>query len=178
MMQPDLSEDRHRNGTGGRWTRRGFLTGTLMSIGLAAGYGLGLVHFFKFLVPVGRKQKYREMYVGTVDALPPGASRLLKDPRGISFVLTRIGADPERDIIALSDTCPHLGCKVHWEGAKDRFLCPCHQGVFNRMGVATGGPPADMGEKGNLERYAVRVRGGNIFVMVKEESDVVIGSSR
>jgi len=144
-----------------------------MWAGLGAGYGLGLAHFFRYLVPLGRKQRYREMYVGGVARLPVGGSVVLNDPEGKSFILSRIGPDPEKDLLAMSDTCPHLGCKVHWEAQKKRFLCPCHMGVFDPQGKAIAGPPADLGDRGHLQRYTVRVRNGNLFVMVKDRSDVI-----
>jgi cytochrome b6-f complex iron-sulfur subunit len=42
--------------------------------------------------------------------------------------------------IALDRTCTHLACSVHWK--KDRFVCPCHNGLFDRSGNVLGKPPA------------------------------------
>ena len=44
--------------------RRGFLASVLMWLGVAAGYGLGLKHFLEYLVPLGAKTRYRELFVG------------------------------------------------------------------------------------------------------------------
>ena len=44
---------------------------------------------------------------------------------------------------AYSSTCPHLGCRVHWESEEGNFFCPCHRGVFDERGVGVSGPPAD-----------------------------------
>ena len=43
--------------------------------------------------------------------------------------------------IALSSRCMHLGCPVRWVDAAQRFICPCHGGVYNIRGQVTGGPP-------------------------------------
>ena len=152
--------------------RRGVLATILMLAGIVAGYGLGVVHFFRFLIPAGQRGKSR-MFVGTLDELPVGSSVIVKDPSGREINIVRLSDDadhPERGFKALSSKCPHLGCQVHWEEANDRFFCPCHNGVFNREGVATAGPPAAEGK--NLPEYEVRVdkTNGWVFVMVTREA--------
>jgi Rieske Fe-S protein len=42
---------------------------------------------------------------------------------------------------ALSATCQHLGCRVHFDVAKQQYLCPCHGGVYDRQGRVLAGPP-------------------------------------
>jgi menaquinol-cytochrome c reductase iron-sulfur subunit len=41
----------------------------------------------------------------------------------------------------LSPICPHLGCSIRWVGAEDKFVCPCHGGVFTATGERISGPP-------------------------------------
>jgi Rieske Fe-S protein len=53
---------------------------------------------------------------------------------------------------ALSATCAHLGCRVHWEQAQKQFVCPCHGGIYDRAGSVVAGPPPR-----GLERLNVRV---------------------
>ena len=36
--------------------------------------------------------------------------------------------------------CPHVGCRLRFDGAADRFVCPCHQSTFTSRGARTGGP--------------------------------------
>lgn len=43
--------------------------------------------------------------------------------------------------IALSDRCMHLGCPVRYVQAAERFICPCHGGVYDFRGFVAGGPP-------------------------------------
>jgi menaquinol-cytochrome c reductase iron-sulfur subunit len=46
-------------------------------------------------------------------------------------------------VVALSTTCPHLGCSVNATG--NGFACPCHTSTFDATGHKTGGPaPRDM----------------------------------
>lgn len=154
-------------------TRRGFLSNLLMILGIVAGYGLGLLHFLRYLVPLHRKTPRRELFAGTLAELPVGSSRTLKDLRGEGITLARVADvpdDPARGFRALSSVCPHLGCKVHWESANNRFFCPCHNGVFNKDGIAVSGPPAH--EKKNLSTFEVKVNKDNgwVYVLVSGEA--------
>ena len=40
-----------------------------------------------------------------------------------------------------SNQCTHLGCPLHWIPARQKFMCPCHGGMFNILGKVVGGPP-------------------------------------
>jgi len=53
---------------------------------------------------------------------------------------------------ALSATCAHLGCRVHWDASQKQFVCPCHGGVYDRSGNVVSGPPPR-----GLQRLNVRV---------------------
>jgi nitrite reductase/ring-hydroxylating ferredoxin subunit len=41
---------------------------------------------------------------------------------------------------ALSTSCPHLGCSVDFDTAKNEFKCPCHRSAFDLSGKVIGGP--------------------------------------
>jgi len=43
--------------------------------------------------------------------------------------------------VAVSTRCMHLGCPVRYVQASQRFICPCHGGVYGFQGEVTGGPP-------------------------------------
>jgi menaquinol-cytochrome c reductase iron-sulfur subunit len=40
----------------------------------------------------------------------------------------------------LSPVCPHLGCTVPWNEAKQEFICPCHTAIFAMDGARISGP--------------------------------------
>jgi Rieske Fe-S protein len=61
--------------------------------------------------------------------------------------------------IAISTRCAHAGCPVRWVTAAQRFVCPCHGGVYDFQGKVTGGPPVRP-----LDRFVTRVRGGQVQV--------------
>ena len=43
-------------------------------------------------------------------------------------------------INVLSASCPHVGCKLHFNAAVKQFDCPCHASSFTVDGVKLGGP--------------------------------------
>jgi len=44
------------------------------------------------------------------------------------------------EVVALSQKCTHLGCKVPFCETSGRFECPCHGSVFSRAGDYISGP--------------------------------------
>ncbi|HLA97062.1 MAG TPA: ubiquinol-cytochrome c reductase iron-sulfur subunit [Anaerolineales bacterium] len=71
------------------------------------------------------------------------------------FVLTEDG----RDYIAMSNICTHLGCRVRWIQDKERFLSPCHNGIFDKRGMVISGPPPRP-----LDRYEIKIENGQVHI--------------
>jgi menaquinol-cytochrome c reductase iron-sulfur subunit len=57
------------------------------------------------------------------------------------------------EYVAVSTRCVHLGCPVRFVEASQRFICPCHGGVYDFQGKVAGGPPVRP-----LDRFYTRVR--------------------
>ena len=135
-----------------------------MATGLVAGYGgLGAIAV-RYLYPAG-PDEISWQYVTEVDGIEPGGSLRYQGPSGETINIARQGREGTADdFIALSSTCPHLGCQVRWEGSNDRFFCPCHNGVFDPTGVAIDGPPAEAGQ--SLSQYPLRVESGLLHIAV------------
>lgn len=143
--------------------RRGFLgglTNLAMLAGLTAAYGTLAAFMGRFLYPA-RPASRDWMFVCTTDRLGKGESLLFRTPAGASINIARQGSGDD-GFIALSSTCPHLGCQVHWEEQNDRFFCPCHNGVFTPAGVAVSGPPAEAGQ--SLPQYPIKAERGMLFI--------------
>lgn len=153
--------------------RRSFLSqlGNLgMLAGLTAAYGTLAAFMGRFLLPA-RAGDRDWMFVCTLDRLGDGESLVFRSPGGARINIARQGPGNE-GVIALSSTCPHLGCQVHWEGHNDRFFCPCHNGVFTPAGVAVEGPPAEAGQ--SLPQYALQARDGMLFIELPRE-EIALG---
>jgi menaquinol-cytochrome c reductase iron-sulfur subunit len=61
--------------------------------------------------------------------------------------------------VAISNRCMHLGCPVRYVQAAQRFICPCHGGVYGPLGEVTGGPPVRP-----LDRFYTKVENGRVMV--------------
>lgn len=138
-----------------------------MAVGLVGGYGLFAWVSARFMLPARRGQM-QELLVGRARDITPDSTQLYQTPDGHTVNITRRGtAGTVADFIALSSTCPHLGCQVRWEGQNNRYFCPCHSGTFNPEGKATGGPPGDAGL--SLPRYPLTLQNGLLYISVPVE---------
>lgn len=138
--------------------RRDFLKSTttvMMAGGMAAGYGVFAAHAGRYLYPAASGEPNWQ-FVATLEEMILGEALAYTTPAGAKVVIARqVEGDTEEAFIALSSVCPHLGCQVHWEAARDRFFCPCHNGAFNAQGEATEGPPAKANQQ--LTRFPLKV---------------------
>lgn len=154
---------------GAQMARREFLSWSSVAMGggLAASYGTLGVMALLYLYPAQDRRKVW-VFVADLAKLRVGDSLSMKDPLGAKIVIARQAAGGEaEDFIALSSTCPHLGCQVHWQAHENRFLCPCHNGVFDARGKAVSGPPAAAGQ--SLAHYPLKVASGLLFIEVPVE---------
>ena len=151
-----------------RLTRRKLLTGGFLA-SLAAAYGLFASRAFEFIFPEKKSPRVRRIFLAFVSDIPQGASRSIPMPSGDQLLLSntrRVNPETGNTFLAFSNSCPHLGCKVHWEALGERFVCPCHQGVFDADGVAISGPPSQSGS--SLRHYPIEVSGNSIYAVIEE----------
>jgi Rieske Fe-S protein len=123
-------------------TRRGFVAALLAGVALVASYGVFAAYAVAYLFPPRDQRRAARLFLGRRDGFPDGSAKAVVDQKGRTLlVLSRDGG-----LEAFDTRCPHLGCRVHWEPDRQRFFCPCHQGVFDAAGRAVSGPPADAGQ--------------------------------
>ena len=159
--------------------RRSFLSSACsaaMGAGLLASYGTLGAYAARYLYPA-KSQPKGWMYVTQAAAMKKGDAARYITPNGAAVTIIRQsesgdksggqsgGSGGAEDFIALSSTCPHLGCKVHWEQQNNRFFCPCHNGAFDPTGQPTAGPPADAGQA--LPQYALKIENGLLYILVQ-----------
>ena len=75
-------------------------------------------------------------------------------PLGVAFVRKDKGV-----IRALSSVCPHLGCTVGWDAAAGRYLCPCHDTLFEVDGSFVSGEA-----KRAMDELPVTIEGGRVKI--------------
>lgn len=70
--------------------------------------------------------------------------------------LVKIG---EKDVIAFSPQCTHLGCVYSYDDKKSEFVCPCHTSAFSLEGKVLMGPAPRP-----LDRYSVKIENGKVLI--------------
>lgn len=149
-------------------SRRRLLTGGFLA-SLAAAYGLFAVRATQFIFPERKSPRLRRIFLAFASDISQGASKSIPMPSGDRLLISNtrsINPETGNTFVAFSNSCPHLGCKVHWEAQEERFVCPCHLGIFNAEGIAISGPPAQSGS--NLRHYPIEVSGNSIYAVIEE----------
>jgi menaquinol-cytochrome c reductase iron-sulfur subunit len=157
-------------------TRRRMMEGTALAVGGIAtmafalpGLGFALGPLFEKTVPeswqdVGATDDFNDTsYVPRVTNINPVIGDAGKTTiyvrqfnRDIDTVVE--GQDPQPYVV-ISTRCAHLGCPVRYIQASQKFVCPCHGGVYDSQGKVEGGPPVRP-----LDRFYTRVTNGRVEV--------------
>jgi menaquinol-cytochrome c reductase iron-sulfur subunit len=155
-------------------TRRRFMTGTANAAGAIAAGAFTLPALGFALGPIFKQAPHRWETVGTVNSfsefnytpvvmtLTPGIGEAGKTTVYMRKFNPAIDTDPpdrNSKFIAISSRCAHVGCPVRWVDAAERFICPCHGGVYDLLGRRVGGPPVRP-----LDRFYTRVVGEDVQV--------------
>jgi len=124
--------------------------------------------------PVFSREPFSWQTIGVPGDFPKSTymTRVIQIVQGIgeagyttAYVRSRdpsIDTEPEdqyNHFVALSSRCMHLGCPVRFVQAAERFICPCHGGVYDFRGMVAGGPPVRP-----LDRFYTRVENGYVQV--------------
>jgi menaquinol-cytochrome c reductase iron-sulfur subunit len=157
-------------------TRRRLMEGTVLLAGgiatmaftlPAVGFSLGPV--FEDTTPerwqdVGPSGDFNdESYVPRVINLVPEVG----DPGKTTIYVRRFNPERDKEVdgqdnqpyVAISTRCAHAGCPVRYIQASQKFVCPCHGGVYGFEGTVEGGPPVRP-----LDRFYTRVQGGRVQI--------------
>jgi len=156
-------------------TRRGLFTGGAMAAGGIATAAFALPALGFAVGPIledAAEENFQDVgpeadfntntYVSKVISLPE--SEGTGEAGKTTIYLRR--TDEKRDTdelgqlyIAISTRCTHLGCPVRYVTASERFICPCHGGVYSFDGKVSGGPPVRP-----LDRFETKVDRGRVLV--------------
>ena len=140
MIRPHDDVTTSSGGILGRIKRRqllrlGFLGGTLLALGELTAILYPFLKPNKIVglgakVPVGSKDSILATFQSTQDAP-------ILNSQGRFFLL-----HPQGGIIAAYRKCTHLGCTVPYVPAENRFHCPCHGSLYNKLTAVVEGGPA------------------------------------
>ncbi|WCB97063.1 Cytochrome b6-f complex iron-sulfur subunit [Baekduia alba] len=158
-------------------TRRRFMVGTAHATGMIATSAILLPALGFALGPLFEEHKVRWQPVGKPDEFPDDTyvPKVITYADGIgeagktTVYIRKRNAQLDTDklpkgfeseqFVAISTRCMHLGCPVRYTEAAQRFICPCHGGVYDFQGKVDGGPPVRP-----LDRFYNRVRNGQVEI--------------
>ncbi len=158
-------------------TRRRFMTGTAHVAGAVAASAFLLPAVGFAVGPLFDQVKEPWQDIGSEDEFSnltytpktiQVSSGIGEAGRGTAYVRKRNPAidSPKAQVqdayVAISSSCMHLGCPVNFVPAAQRFICPCHGGVYDIQGKVNGGPPVRP-----LDRYYTRVVAGRVQIGAK-----------
>jgi Rieske Fe-S protein len=150
-------------------TRRALFSGGAIAAGGIAGAAITLPAIGFALGPVFEQEEVTYQDVGAVSdfsednyvpktiTLSAGVGEAGKSTVYIRKTNPQLPGEKAGGFVAISTRCAHLGCPVRWVGAAQRFVCPCHGGVYDFQGKVAGGPPVRP-----LDRFVTRVRNGQV----------------
>lgn len=156
--------------------RRRFMTGTAHTAGAVAAAAFVLPALGFALGPVFEPYDQPWQVVGSVDDFTENnylPRTITLDPdvgdagKSLAYLRKRNPrvdiepADQYNQIIAISTACMHLGCPVHYVTAAQRFICPCHGGVYDFVGKVASGPPVRP-----LDRF---------YTLIQDDGTVLLG---
>ena len=117
------------------------------ALAVAAGWTV-----FESLRPLGASSQGAVLDVGNPANYPPDTATYVIEGR--LFIANASG-----HLFALSQKCPHLGCRVPFCDSSGRFECPCHGSKFDLGGEWIEGP-APRG----MDRYNLSLSNGTLLV--------------
>jgi Rieske Fe-S protein len=151
--------------------RREFVGGAVGLIGaiMSAVIGLPAVGY---LISPALKGTGKEEWVplGAISALKTGIPTpfTFSQLKQVAWRRTRIShtvyaiSHDGQNVVVFSDACTHLSCKVHWNEERGAFVCPCHDGVFDKEGNVVSGPPPRP-----LDRFETKVENDQLTIRVE-----------
>ena len=148
-------------------SRRNFMSLAIAGIGGIISAILGIPAIAYIVGPALAQQAQDWVELGSIKKVALGTPTLFKvtlthqtgwvssQEEVDAYVLTEDG----QNYVALSNVCPHLGCRVRWIPDQGKFFCPCHNGIFNKDGSLVSGPPPRP-----MDRFQTKLDNGNLFI--------------
>ncbi len=151
-------------------TRRRFMKSVVFGVGAASALFVGGVVASSAIGPALERGERKWIRLDRVENLTKGRVSTIDiayerttgfytmDMQEPVFVWRKSDED---EFVVYSSECPHLGCEIHWDEARDRFMCACHGGAFDIDGQVLAGPPPR-----GMYRYNYKVEDGYLYAEV------------
>ena len=107
---------------------------SVWGVALAAMAGQAGLAFVQFIRPRQQSNAFGgKINAGRVAEFKPGSINQVQAGR---FFISHT----DDGLIAMWQSCTHLGCTVPWVEGEGQFHCPCHGSMYNKKGEVIGGP--------------------------------------
>ena len=152
-------------------SRRGFVGGVVGLVGGVITVVVGLPVIGYIISPALVKGSEEEWIVlGPASAVPLGVPTpfTFSQVKQVGWKIERMNqtvyavTEDGVNFVVLSDACTHLSCKVTWQAEQDAYVCPCHDGFFDKLGFVVSGPPPKP-----LYRYENKVENDQLTILVE-----------
>jgi len=150
-------------------SRRDAMKMGISLIGGLIGTALGIPAIAYLIGPALKQDQANWVRVGSLSKIELGTPTLFKskvtrqngwiveEEEVAVYVLT----ENQREFLAMSNICTHLGCRARWIPEQGQFFCPCHNGVYDKYGYVVSGPPPRP-----LDEFATKIEDGNLFIQL------------
>jgi Rieske Fe-S protein len=155
-------------------SRSEFVKAATGILGTIMGAIIGLPAIGYLISPAGQKQELEAwIAAGPLENYPIGEPTLFSFTRtktnGWEKTATSYGvfvlrkSEAQNDILALSNVCTHLSCRVNWVAETQEYDCPCHDAQFGIEGEVLGGPPPRP-----LDQYETKIEEETLYIHLVE----------
>jgi len=149
-LKPTINSNTEKNG------RRDFLKNSWKILGIIAAVEFS-IFTINLLRPLKGKNQSKSMsatkIVGNVEDFQVNT---VTTDRANKLLMVR---EADGGFLALSLTCPHLGCLVSWDETKNQFICPCHASAFDKVGNLINSPAPRP-----LDYFPIMIEAGKIKI--------------
>jgi quinol---cytochrome c reductase iron-sulfur subunit, bacillus type len=149
-------------------SRRQFVTIVTAAVGTVMGAFIGIPAIGYLIAPALKKQAADAWIpAGPLENYAVGVPTLFNFNRtkvnGWEKTVNSYGVyiirHEDGSILALSNKCTHLSCRVNWKQDSAAYICPCHDAYFDINGQKIKGP-----QPRALDPYETKVEDANLFV--------------
>jgi Rieske Fe-S protein len=152
----------------GHISRRDFVKLTTVAVGTFIGAVVGLPAIAYLIEPALKPDNANAWIpLGKIDSFEIGEPSLATFTRskvnGWEKTVNSYGVfvlrKSETEVVALSNKCTHLSCRVNWNTDKQQYVCPCHDAHFDINGGILSGPPPRP-----LDKYETKIEDGTLSI--------------
>ena len=152
----------------GHISRRDFITLTTAAVGTFIGAVIGLPAI-AYLIDPALKAGSTDAWIplGKLESFEIGKPSLSTFTRskvnGWEKTVNSYGVfvlrKSQSEVVAFSNKCTHLSCRVNWNSDQQQYICPCHDAHFGINGDILAGPPPRP-----LDTYETKVENGILSI--------------